>query len=39
MPPYLAKIMKEKLGANHLIKGGWNLTEAEEAFGIDWLDR
>ena len=37
MPPYLAKIMKEKMGANFLINGGYNLSEAEEEFGSNWL--
>ena len=37
MPPYLAKIMKDKMGANFLIKGGYNLTEAEAEFGYNWL--
>jgi len=39
MPPYLAKIMKEKMGANFLINGGWNLSEAEAEFGSDWLSK
>ena len=41
MPPYLAKIYKEKVGVKQLIKSGWNLSEAEaEAeFGPDWLNR
>jgi len=39
MPPYLAKVYKEKVGVEQLIKGGWNLSEAEEAFGSDWLSR
>jgi hypothetical protein len=37
MPPYLAKVMKEKVGVDFLINGGWNLSEAEEAFGQNWL--
>jgi hypothetical protein len=37
MPPYLAKIMKEKVGVDFLINGGWNLSEAEAEFGSDWL--
>ena len=37
MPPYLAKIFKEKVGADFLINGGWNLSEAEAEFGSDWL--
>jgi len=39
MPPYLAKIMKEKMGVDYLINGGWNLAEAEAEFGQDWLSR
>jgi len=39
MPPYLAKIYKEKVGVEHLINGGWNLSEAEAEFGRDWLSR
>ena len=39
MPPYLAKVYKEKVGVEHLIKGGWNLSEAEAEFGSDWLSR
>jgi len=39
MPPYLAKVMKEKMGVDYLIKGGWNLTEAEAKFGLNWLSR
>ena len=39
MPPYLAKIYKEKIGAEHLISGGWNLAEAEAEFGSDWLSK
>jgi len=39
MPPYLAKVMKEKVGVDFLIKGGWNLTEAEAKFGSNWLSK
>ena len=39
LPPYLAKIYKEKIGVEHLIRGGWNLSEAEAEFGSDWLSR
>ena len=39
MPPWLAKIMKEKVGADYLINSGWNLSEAEAEFGPDWLNR
>ena len=37
MPPYLAKVAKEKIGADFLINGGYNLVEAEAEFGRDWL--
>jgi len=39
MPPYLAKVMKEKVGIDYLINGGWNLSEAEAEFGSTWLNR
>jgi hypothetical protein len=28
MPPYLAKVLKDKMGHNFLIQCGWNLSEA-----------
>jgi len=37
MPPYLAKVAKEKIGVDFLIDGGWNLSEAEAEFGQGWL--
>ena len=39
MPPYLAKVAKKTMGADFLIKGGWNLSEAEAEFGPDWLSK
>ena len=39
MPPYLAKIMKDKMGPDYLINGGWNLSEAEAEFGLNWISR
>jgi len=39
MAPWLAKIMKEKVGADYLINSGWNLSEAEAEFGPDWLTK
>ena len=39
MPPYLAKIYKEKVGVDFLLSGGWNLTEAEAEFGENWLSK
>jgi len=37
IPPYIAKVIKEKAGAEYL--AGWNLSEAEAEFGVGWLDR
>jgi len=39
LAPYLAKVFKDKFGADDLIQGGWNLSEAEAEFGEDWLNR
>jgi hypothetical protein len=39
MPPYLAKVAKEKIGVDFLLNGGWNLSEAEAEFGADWLSK
>jgi hypothetical protein len=39
LPSYVAKVMKEKVGADYLINGGWNLSEAEAEFGENWLSR
>jgi len=37
LPPYLAKVMKEKMGLDFLLKSGWNLSEVEAEFGSQWL--
>ncbi|MCL2688218.1 MAG: hypothetical protein FWE57_00025 [Chitinispirillia bacterium] len=39
MPPYLAMTAKKTMGADFLIQGGWNLSEAEAEFGADWLSK
>ncbi len=39
MEPYMAKFWKEKLGADFLIQGGWDLSEAEAEYGPDWLSK
>jgi hypothetical protein len=39
MPPYMAKFAKQLFGAEVLIKGGYNLSEAEAEFGPDWLTK
>jgi hypothetical protein len=37
LPPYLAEFAKSHFGVDFLIEGGFNLSEAEEEFGKDWL--
>jgi len=39
LPPYLAKIIKEKVGLDVLLDGGWNLSEVEAEFGHSWLSK
>jgi hypothetical protein len=39
MPAWLAKIYKEKIGVDYLRNSGWDLSEAEEAYGHGWLSR
>jgi len=42
LPPYLAKFAKDYkdyIGADFLIKYGWNLSEAEAEFGPGWFDQ
>jgi len=39
MPPHLAMAAKKTMGADFLIKGGRNLSEAEAQFGADWLSK
>jgi hypothetical protein len=39
LPPWLAEWYKKYVGVEPLKNGGWNLSEAEEAFGRDWLTR
>jgi hypothetical protein len=39
LPPYIAKIMKEKVGMEFFTRYNWNLSEAELEFGSDWLSR
>jgi hypothetical protein len=39
MPSYLAELYKDCLGADFLIKGGYNLSDAEAEFGPDWLTK
>ena len=37
LPPYLAKVVKEKVGLDCLLSLGWNLSEVEAEYGSDWL--
>jgi hypothetical protein len=37
LPPYLAKVIKEKVGLDCLLKLDWNLSEVEAEYGTDWL--
>ncbi len=37
IPPYIAKVIKEKAGAKYLT--GWNLSEVEAEFGSGWLNK
>jgi len=39
MPAYLAKFWKDHIGAEELLKLGWNMAEAEAVYGQDWLTR
>jgi hypothetical protein len=39
LPPYIAKVMKEKVGLDFLINGGWNLSEVEAEFGSSYLSK
>jgi len=39
MLPWFAKIIKDKMGADFLMQGGWDLSEAEAEYGPDWLSK
>jgi hypothetical protein len=39
MTPFMAIYWKKEMGKDFLIKGGWNLAEAEAKYGPGWLDR
>jgi hypothetical protein len=34
---YLAKFLKDHLGLEELLRGGWNLSEAEAEYGPNFL--
>jgi len=39
LPPYIAKVTKEKEGLDALLSSGWNLSEVEAEFGAEWLKK
>ena len=39
LPPYIAKVIKEKVGLEYLLNSGWNLSEVEAEFGSDYLSK
>ena len=39
LPPYIAKVIKEKVGLDYLTNSGWNLAEVEAEFGPNWINQ
>jgi len=39
LPPYMAKVIKEKVGADFLLQRGYNLAAAEIEYGSGWINR
>jgi hypothetical protein len=39
LAPHLAKSLKESIGPEELSKSGFDLSEAEAAFGQNWLSQ
>jgi hypothetical protein len=39
LAPYLAKFLKDHLGLEALLQGDWNLAEAVEEYGPDFLSK
>jgi hypothetical protein len=39
LPPYIAKVMKEKVGMDFFTSYNWNLSEVEAEFGPDYISR
>jgi hypothetical protein len=37
MPPWMARVIKEKMGLDFLLEMEWNMTEVEAAYGKEWL--
>jgi hypothetical protein len=38
LPPYIAKVYKDKMGLDFLLSLGCNLSEVEAEFGSAWLN-
>jgi hypothetical protein len=39
LPPYIAKVMKEKVGMEFFTTYDWNLSEVEAEFGPNYISR
>jgi len=39
LPPYIAKVMKEKVGMEFFTRYDWNLSEVEAEFGPDYISK
>jgi len=39
LPPYIAKVMKEKVGMEFFTRYNWNLSEVEAEFGPNYISR
>jgi hypothetical protein len=39
LPPYIAKVMKEKIGMEFFTRNDWNLSEVEAEFGSDYISK
>jgi hypothetical protein len=39
IPPYMARIVKDKLGLEFLLKLDRNMAEVEDAYGKEWLSK
>jgi hypothetical protein len=37
MRPWMARVIKEKMGLESLLAMKWNMTEVEDAYGKEWL--
>jgi hypothetical protein len=38
MPPWMAKVIKEKIGLDFLVSLGWNMDDVEATYGKEWLE-